>query len=68
MTYMYVEIEEHREYLNQSPVVMLARILHMLPVNMKMIEYKIEFICKIREIVQRHQFYDRNEYFVGDFE
>jgi hypothetical protein len=31
-------------------------------------ENKTEFICKIREIVQRHQFYDMNEYFICDFD
>jgi len=65
---LYVEIEEHRDFLNQSPVVMIARIFNMLPVNVKMMENKSEFICKIRDIVQRHQFYDMNEYFVCNFE
>jgi hypothetical protein len=63
-----VEIEEHRDFLNQSPVVMIARIFNMLPVNVKMMENKSEFICKIRDIVQSRQFYDMNEYFVCDFE
>jgi hypothetical protein len=54
---LYVEIEEHRDFLNQSPVVMIARIFNMLPVNVKMMENKNEFICKIRDIVQSRQFY-----------
>jgi hypothetical protein len=61
-------IAAHRDF-ESSPVVMIARNIHnMLPVNVKMMEKKIEFICKIREIVQRYQFYDMNEYFVCDFE
>jgi hypothetical protein len=61
---LYVEIEEHRDFLNQSPVVMIARIFNMLPVSVKMIENKNEFICKVREIVKRYQFYDMDEFFV----
>jgi hypothetical protein len=41
MNVTYVEIEEHRDFLNQSPVVMIARIFNMLPVqNVKMVEIK----------------------------
>jgi hypothetical protein len=29
-----------------------------------MIECKKEFICKVREIVDKHQYYDMNEYFI----
>ena len=65
---LYVEIEEHRDFLNQNPVVMIARIFNMLPVNVKMLEDKNEFICKVKEIVKRYQFYDMNELFICDFD
>jgi hypothetical protein len=54
-----VEIEEHKDL---SLVVMIARIFNMLPpVNVKMMENKSGFICKITDIVQSRQFYDMNE-------
>lgn len=65
---LYVEIEEHRDFLNQNPVVMIARIFNMFTVNIKMLEDKKEFMCKIRAIVLRYQFYDMNEFFICKFE
>jgi hypothetical protein len=35
---LYIEIESHKDILNQNPVVMIARIFNALPVNVKMIE------------------------------
>jgi hypothetical protein len=35
----------------------------MLPVPVKMLDDKKEFICKIKEIVKKYQFYDMNEFF-----
>jgi hypothetical protein len=58
---LYVEISGHLDNLNQNPVVMIARIFNMLPVPVKMLEDNKQFICKIREIVNKNQFYDMNE-------
>ena len=65
---LYVEIENHLDILNQNPVVMIARIFNMLPTPVKMIEDKKDFICKIKEIVYKQQFYDMNEFFVCNFD
>jgi hypothetical protein len=54
--------------LNQSPVVLIARIFNMLPAGAKMIENKNEFIFKVREIVKRYQFYHMDEFFICNFE
>jgi hypothetical protein len=65
---LYVEIGDHLDILNQNPVVMIARIFNMLPVPVKMLEDKKQFMCKIREIVYKYQFYDMNEFFNCEFE
>jgi hypothetical protein len=65
---LYVEIEEHKDFFNQNPVVMIARIFNMFPVPVKMIEDKKKFICKVKEIVYKHQYYDMNEFFNCKFE
>jgi hypothetical protein len=51
----------------QNPVSMIPRLFNALPVDIKMIEDDKEFICKIRELVLRYQFYDLDEFFVCDF-
>jgi len=58
-----VEIDDHRDILNQNPVVMIARIFNNLSFNVKMLEDKNDFIRNIKEIVNAHQFYDMNEFF-----
>jgi hypothetical protein len=55
------EIEDHKE----NPIVMIARIFNMFPVPM--IEDKRKFICKVREIVFKYQYYDMNEFFSCKF-
>jgi hypothetical protein len=65
---LYVEIEEHKDFFNQNPVVMIARIFNMFPVPVKMIEDKKKFICKVKEIVYKHQYYDMHEFFTCKFE
>jgi 2-oxoglutarate dehydrogenase complex dehydrogenase (E1) component-like enzyme len=65
---LYVEIEEHKDFFNQNPVVMIARIFNMFPVPVNMIEDKKKFICKVKEIVSKHQYYDMNEFFACKFE
>jgi len=46
---------------------MISRIFNMLPVTVKMLPDKKEFICKIKEIVYKYQYYDMHEYFTCDF-
>jgi hypothetical protein len=41
---------------------MIARIFNMLPVPVKMLGDGKQFICKVREIVYKNQFYDMNEF------
>lgn len=65
---LYVEIEDHMDILNQNPVVMIARIFNALPVSIKMLDDKKEFICQIKQIVYKHQFYDMNEFFICNFD
>jgi hypothetical protein len=65
---LYVEIEDHRDILNQNPVVMIARIFNNLPVHIKMLDEKKDFIRNIKEIVYNHQFYDINEFFICKFQ
>jgi Reverse transcriptase (RNA-dependent DNA polymerase)/Endonuclease-reverse transcriptase len=65
---LYVEIEDHKDFFNQNPIVMIARIFNMFPVPVKMIEDKRKFICKVREIVFKYQYYDMNEFFSCKFE
>jgi hypothetical protein len=57
---LFVEIEDHKDFFNQNPIVMIARIFNMLPVPVKMIEDEGNFICKVREIVFKYQYYDMN--------
>jgi Reverse transcriptase (RNA-dependent DNA polymerase) len=64
---IYVEIEDHLDILNQNPIVMIARIFNALPINIKLIEEPKQFLCKIREIVYKYQFYDMNEFFICEF-
>jgi hypothetical protein len=56
---LYVEIEDHKDFFNQNPIVMIARIVNMFPVPVKMIEYKRKFICKVREIVFKNRGYSK---------
>jgi hypothetical protein len=65
---LYVENGGHLDILNQNPVVMIARIFNMLPVPVKMLEDKKEFICKIKQIVYKNQYYDMCEYFTCKFD
>jgi hypothetical protein len=65
---LYVEIGYHLDILNQNPVVMIARIFNMLPVPVKMLDDGKKFICKVREIVYKYQFYDTNEFFICKFD
>jgi len=65
---LYVEIDDHRDILNQNPVVMIARIFNNLPFHVKMLEDKKDFIRNIKEIVSAHQFYDMNEFFKCKFD
>jgi hypothetical protein len=58
----------HLDILNQNPVVMIARMFNMLPVPVKMLEDKKEFICKIKEIVYNYQHYDMCEFFNCKFD
>jgi hypothetical protein len=52
---------------SQNPAVMIPRIFNSLPVVIKCIQTDSEFICKIREMALKHQFYDLNEFFICDF-
>ena len=65
---IYDEIEDHRNILNQNPVVNIARIFNNFPVQIKMIEDGNEFICKVKEIVWKFQFYDMKEFLSCKFE
>lgn len=53
---------------SQNPATIIPRIFNALPVNIRMIEDDKEFVCKIRELVLRHQFYDLDEFFVCNFD
>jgi hypothetical protein len=46
---------------------MIARIFNMLPVPVKMLDDGKQFICKVREIVYKNQFFDINELFMCKF-
>jgi len=48
--------------------VMIARIFNTLPVPIKMLEDKKEFICKVKEIVYKYQFYDMDEFYICKFD
>ena len=52
----------------QNPDIMIPRIFNALPVYVKMISDDKNFLCKIREITLKRQFYDMDEYFVCNFE
>jgi len=65
---IYVEIEDHRNILNQNPVVNIARIFNNFPVPIKMIEDGNEFICKVKEIVWKYQYYDMKEFYSCKFD
>jgi len=54
MNDLYVEIDDHRDILNQNPVV--ARKFNNLPFHVKMLEDKKDSIRNIKEIVTDHQF------------
>jgi hypothetical protein len=47
--------------------IMIPRLFNALPESVKMIEEDKDFICKIREIALKHQFYDFDEILVGNF-
>ena len=47
---------------------MIPRIFNALPAQVKMISDDKVFICKIREITLKRQFYDMNEFFICNFE
>jgi hypothetical protein len=64
---LYVDMSGQLDILNQNPVVMISRIFNTLPVPVKMLTDKKEFICKVKEIVYKHQYYDLNEYFTCKF-
>jgi hypothetical protein len=64
---LYVDMSGQLDILNQNPVVMISRIFNTLPVHVKMLTDKKEFICKIKEIVYKYQYYDMHEYFTYDF-
>jgi hypothetical protein len=64
---LYVEIEE-QDFFKHNRVVMIARIFNMLLVPVKMIEDNKNFICQVKEIVHKHQYYDMNEFFNCQFE
>ena len=53
---------------SQNPAVMIPRIFNSLPVEIKCIQTDGEFICKVRELALRYQFYDLNEFFVCNFD
>jgi hypothetical protein len=61
---LYVEIEDHKE----NPIVMIVKIFNMFSVPVKMIEDKRKFICKVREIVFKYQYYDMNQFFSCKFD
>jgi len=65
---LYVAIDEHKDFLIQNPEVMIARIFNTLPVPIKMLEDKKEFVCKVKEIVYKYQFYDMDEFFICKFD
>jgi hypothetical protein len=43
-------------------------ICNMFPIPVKMIEDKKKFICKVKKIVYKHQYYDMNEFFTCKIE
>ena len=53
--------------MQKEAMIMISRIFNMLPVTVKMLPDKKEFICKIKEIVYKYQYYDMHEYFTCDF-
>jgi hypothetical protein len=65
---LYVDMSGQLGMLNQNPVVMISRIFNMLPVTVKMLTDKNVFICTIKEIAYKYQYYDMNEYFNCKFE
>jgi hypothetical protein len=67
MIFMF-KIGENLDILNENPVVMIARTFNMLPVPVKMLYDKKQFICKTREIVYKNQLYDMNVFFTCKFD
>jgi len=65
---LHIAIDEHKDFLIQNPEVMIARIFNTLPVPIKMLEDKKEFICKVKEIVYKYQFYDMDEFYICKFD
>jgi exonuclease III len=53
---------------SQNPACMIPRIFNALPIGIKCMQRDNEFICKIRELTLKHQFYDLNEFFVCEFD
>jgi len=47
---LYLAIDEHEDFLIQNPEVMIDRIFDTLPVPIKMLEDKKEFICKVKDL------------------
>jgi hypothetical protein len=45
---------------------MIPRLFNALPANLTIIEEDKIFICKIRELALKHQFYDFDEILVGN--
>jgi hypothetical protein len=48
---LYVNNEEHKDFMNQNPEVIIAGIFNTLPVALKMLDDKKAFLCKVKEIV-----------------
>jgi len=65
---LYLANEDHKDFQNQNPEVMVARIFNTFPVDVKLIDDKKEFIFNVKQIVYKYQFYDMNEFFTCNFE
>jgi hypothetical protein len=52
---LYVNNEEHKDFINPNPEVVIAGIFNTLPVALKMLDDKKAFLCKVKEIVYKYQ-------------
>ena len=53
---------------SQNPAIMIPRIFNTLPISVKNMRENSDFICKIRQVVLKYQYYDMNEFFICNFD
>jgi hypothetical protein len=64
---LYVNNEEHKDFINPNPEVVIAGIFNTLPVALKMLDDKKACLCKVKEIVYKYQCCDMDEFYICNF-